>query len=121
MSKVDFHHHDKLPSWCLSGFLFGATITAVVGMTRLNVSQRSSNLVLSVDWPVLGSHGHGQQRHDLLLEWHELTWIPVWHQHTFSFCFLYNAGNPALTPTLAPAAPSVHLSLQSCKEYYSIQ
>ena len=26
-----------------------------------------------------------------------------------------------LTPTLAPAAPSIRLSLQSCKEYYLIQ
>ena len=57
-------------------------------------SQRSSKLVLSVNRPVLRSHGHGQQRHGLLLWWQELTWIPVWHQQTFSFWFLFNAGNP---------------------------
>jgi hypothetical protein len=95
MSKVDFHHHhDKFPS-SLFGFLFGATITSVVGMTRLVVSQRSSNLVLSVNcWSVLRRHGHGQQCHDLLLGWQDLTWIPVWHQHTFLFWFLFNAVNP---------------------------
>jgi hypothetical protein len=39
MSKVDFHHYHQvmLPS-SFFGFLFGATITFVVGMTRLFIS-----------------------------------------------------------------------------------